>query len=137
MNDDVKTLAIVTGLIIAALMLACLLLSALPGWADALIEKRANDKAQTIQAQADAAIKYASVRQMDMATQALENDVKTANAIPYAVIVALALALVIVCIIAYNEKRIAEKRHAELVDLLRQATGVQSQHFQAVAGGGE
>ena len=134
---DVKKASIVTGLIIAALMLACLLLSALPRWADALIEKRANDKAQTIQAQADAAIKYAAVRQMDVATQALENDVKTANAIPYAVIGALALALVIVCIIAYNEKRIAERRHRELVDLLRQASGVQSRHFQAVAGGGE
>ena len=134
---NTKALAVITGLIIAALTVSCLLLSALPGWADALIEKRADDKAQVINAEADAAIKYASVRQMDVATKALENDVKTASAIPYAAIGALALALVVVCIIAYNEKRIAERRHRELVDLLRQATGLQSQHLQAVAGGGE
>jgi len=132
---NVKTMAIATGLIIAVLTVSCLVVTALPRWADALIEKRANEKAQVINAEADAAIKYAAVRQMDVATQALENDVNAARAWPYIVIVTLALALGIACIIAYNERRIAERRHAELVQMLRQATGVQSRHWQAVAGG--
>ena len=122
-----------TGLIIGALVLACIAMSALPNYFAGLIERLANEKAQTIQAQADAALKYAAVRQMDVATDALQRDVVAANAWPYAMIGALVLALVVALIVNHNEKRIAEKRHRELVDLLREATGVQSQRLRELA----
>ena len=124
---------IITGIFIAALVMGCIFTSALPGYLERLIDRRANEKAQVVQAQADAALKYAAVRQMDVATDALQRDVNAANVLPYVIIIVLLAVLAAVLIVLYNQRRINAARHRELVTLLRQATGVQSQHLRELA----